>query len=121
MNDELMFDYLLNMGAMRPEQDEIKRKQAMVDALRGNAMTPQKGQMVSGHYVPQGLAGAVSQLGQGYLAKRGQEGVDARMGQMNNSQAQMLRDLRMQAERKRREQLGNAPGGAGFGADLGME
>ena len=27
MNDDLMFDYLLQMGAMRPEQEELKRKQ----------------------------------------------------------------------------------------------
>ena len=30
MNDELMFEYLMQMGAMRPEQEELKRKQAMV-------------------------------------------------------------------------------------------
>ena len=27
-NDAMLYDYLLQMGAMRPEQDELKRKQA---------------------------------------------------------------------------------------------
>lgn len=28
MDDNMMYEYLLAMGAMRPEQDELKRKQA---------------------------------------------------------------------------------------------
>jgi hypothetical protein len=94
MNDDLMFDYLLQMGAMRPEQDELKRKQAMVDALRGNALKPMEGQMVGKHYVAPGLAGAISQLGQAYMAKNQQGGVDQSMQGMNARQAQMLEELR---------------------------
>lgn len=94
MNDDVMFDYLLQMGAMRPEQDELKRKQAMVDALRGNAMKPMEGQMVGKHYVAPGLAGALSQVGQAYLAKQQQGNVDQGMQGMNARQAQMLDELR---------------------------
>ena len=94
MNDSDIFDYLLQMGAMRPEQDDLKRRQAMVDALRQGAMTPGQGQMVSGHYVPSGLAGLAGQLGQAYFAKQGQGAVDQRMGEMNEKQRRILSDLR---------------------------
>lgn len=94
MNDNMMFDYLVSMGQMRPEEAELKKKQAMVDALRKGALTPQQGQMVSGHYVPSGIAGAISQLGQAYFANKGQEGVDAGMKSMNSEQARLLQELR---------------------------
>lgn len=94
MNDDLMFDYLLQMGAMRPEQEELRKRQAMIDALRGNAMTPQQGQMIGKHYVGPGLAGAISQLGQAYMAKQGQEGVDARMAKFNTKQRNALEEMR---------------------------
>lgn len=94
MDDSMMFDYLVQMGAMKPEQDELKRKQAIVDLLRNNAMTQQQGQMIGKHYVGPGLAGAVSQLGQAYLAKQGQQGVDAGMSEMNARQKALLEALR---------------------------
>lgn len=94
MNDDLMFDYLLEMGAMRPEQEEMRRKQAMVDVLRKSSLTPMEGQMVGKHYVAPGIANAVSQLGQAYLASKAQKGVDTGMQQMNETQRRMLEDLR---------------------------
>ena len=114
MNDDLMFDYLVSMGQMRPEEAELKKRQAMVDALRKNAMTPQEGQMIGKHYVGPGIAGAISQLGQAYMASKGQEGLDTRMRDFNSRQAAEL-------EKLRRKRLGNAPGGSGFGMDLGMD
>lgn len=102
MNDDLMFDYLMQMGAMRPEQEELRRRQAMVEALRDNSMTPQKGQMISGHYVGPGIAGAISQLGQAYMAKQGQAGVDSKMAEFNAKQAQALEEMR----RRRRMGMG---------------
>ena len=114
MNDDLMFDYLVSMGQMRPEEAELKKRQAMVDALRKNAMTPQEGQMIGKQYVGPGIAGAISQLGQAYMASKGQEGLDTRMRDFNSRQAAEL-------EKLRRKRLGNAPGGSGFGMDLGMD
>lgn len=113
MNDDLMFDYLLQMGAMRPEQDELKRKQAMVDALRGNAMKPMEGQMVGKHYVAPGIAGALSQVGQAYLAKQQQGNVDQSMQGMNARQAQMLDELR----KRRKPAMGMGVQGAPVSAD----
>jgi hypothetical protein len=82
------------MGAMRPEQDELKRKQAMVDALRQSALTPMQGQMIGKHYVAPGLAQGIAQLGQAYMAKQQQNDVDASMKGFNTRQAQMLEELR---------------------------
>ena len=50
-NDDLMFDYLMQMGAMQPDMLELKRKQAMVDTLRNRSMEPMQGQMVGKRYV----------------------------------------------------------------------
>jgi hypothetical protein len=94
MDDGMMFDYLLQMGAMRPEQDELKRKQALVDALRGNALEPMQGQMIGKHYVGGGLGGALSKLGQAYFAKQGQQGVDTGLAGMNDRQRQLLEEMR---------------------------
>ena len=117
-NDAMLYDYLLQVGAMRPEQDELKRKQAMVDALRQGAMTPQQGQMIGKHYVGPGIAGALGQLGQAYFAKQGQGEVNRAMSNpnfnpalpegpnnvagLNQRQRKMLEDLR------RRSMLGQS-------------
>ena len=93
MNNDL-FDYLLQMGAMRPEQEDLKRKQAMIDALRGRAMEPMQGQMVGKHYVAPGLANAIAQMGTAYMAGQQQKGVDAGMAGFNDRQRQALEDLR---------------------------
>ena len=103
MNDELMFDYLLQMGAMRPEQEELKRKQAMVDALRGQAMQPMQGQMVGKHYVAPGIANAIAQMGTAYMAGQQQKGVDAGMQGMNEKQRLALEEMR---KRRRGEMPG---------------
>lgn len=94
MNDNLMFDYLLEMGAMRPEQEEMKRRQAMVEALRGNSLKPLEGQMVGKHYVAPGIANAIAQMGTAYMAGQQQKGLDAQMKTMNETQRLRLEELR---------------------------
>ncbi len=101
MNDDLMFDYLLQMGAMRPEQEELKRKQAMVEALRGQAMTPMQGQMVGKHYVAPGIANAIAQMGTAYMAGQQQKGVDSSAMAFNNRQRAALEEMR----RRRKPQM----------------
>lgn len=111
MNDDLMFEYLVQMGQMRPEEAELKKKQAMVDALRKNAMAPMEGQMIGKHYVAPGIAGAISQLGQAYMAKNAQGGVDQQMRGMNDRQRMALEELR-----KRRMTPGAMPAAGGMNA-----
>jgi hypothetical protein len=94
-NDDQMLDYLLTSVAYQPERDELKRKQAMVDALRQNAMTPQQGQMVSGHYVAPGLGGLVNQFANAYMAKQGQGQVDTASRKLMMDQIAELRKRRL--------------------------
>lgn len=94
MNDDLMFEYLLQMGAMQPEQQELKRKQAMVDALRKSSMQGPEGQMIGKHYVPPSMTQYAAQLGGAYMANKGQQGVDTALRGYNDNQRQMLEELR---------------------------
>lgn len=116
MNDELMFEYLVQMGQMRPEEAELKKKQAMVDALRKNSMAPMEGQMIGKHYVAPGIAGAISQLGQAYMAGQGQKGVDQQMQKFNATQAGQLNAMK---ESLRRKRLGLTGDGTMDTADYG--
>lgn len=118
MNDDMMFEYLVQMGAMRPEEAQLKKKQAMVDALRGNAMAPMQGEMVGKHYVAPGIGQAIAQLGQGYMAGNAQAGVDEQARGMNDRQRMALEELR----KRRRGGMGGMPGAmpsAGMGDPYG--
>ena len=94
MNDELMFDYLLGMGQMQPEAQDLRRRQEMITALRGQAMQAPQGQMVGKHYVPPSFTQYASQLGQGYMAGQAQGKQEKEMAGMSERQRQMLEDLR---------------------------
>lgn len=116
MNDEMMYEYLLQMGAMRPEQEELKRKQAMVDALRGQVMQPMQGQMVGKHYVAPGIANAIAQMGTAYMAGQQQKGVDSSAMDMNTRQRYALNDMQ---EKMRRKRMGLTGSGAMDMAEYG--
>lgn len=96
MNDNLMFDYLLQMGAMQPEQQQLLRRQAMVDALRKQSMTLPEGQMIGKHYVAPSITQQLATLGQGYFAGQGQKAQDVAMSDMNRRQRQALELMRQQ-------------------------
>ena len=113
MDDDLMFEYLLSMGAMTPEEEELRRKQAMVEALREQSMQSPQGQMVSGHYVAPSFTQYGAQLMNAYGAAKGQQGVDKRLGEMNAEQRRMLEDL------KRRRAM--KPGGGAMPATGSMD
>ena len=101
MNDEYMLEYLLQSGAMRPEEEELLRKQKMVDALRANSMESPQGQMVGKHYVAPSFTQYAAQLGTAYGARRGQEQVDDGMKKFNTKQGQMIKDLQARIAAKR--------------------
>ena len=92
--DEMMFEYLLQMGAMRPEEVEMMRKQKQIDALRGASMETPQGQMIGKHYVPPSITQYAAQLGQGYMAGKAQKGQDTAMRGMNERQRAMLEEMR---------------------------
>jgi hypothetical protein len=106
MNDQnqMMFDYLLQMGAMQPQQKELERKQAMIDALRKQSMTSPEGQMIGRHYVAPSWTEHLATLGQGYMAAKGQGTQDAAMKKMNETQRQDLIDLRNRQKQQQMQQ-----------------
>ena len=118
MNDDQIFDYLVAIGQMRPEEAELKKKQAMVDALRKGAMNPMQGEMIGKHYVGPGIAGAISQLGQAYFAGQGQQAIDTQQRDMNSRQAQLLDELR---KRRRGMSSGCAGDPTAIGYDTGYD
>lgn len=64
-NDDAVLQYLLEMGALNPEQAKLERQRARAAALMSTPM-PQ-GQMVGGHYIAPGL-GASLAAGLGQVA-----------------------------------------------------
>jgi hypothetical protein len=114
MDDNMMFDYLVKMGLLRPEQDEMKRKQAMIDMLRKDSMQAPEGQMIGKHYVAPSATQQIAKVMQGYGALMGQKGLDDRYKALNAQQGGILEELR-------RRRLGNAPGGSGWGMDIGFD
>lgn len=103
-SDEMMLEYLLQMQSMLPEQQQMTRRQAMVDALRKQSMTPLEGQMVGRHYVAPHLGQYLAQLGTGYLAGQGQKAQDAAFKKMTEDQRAEIEKIR---NRVRMGQQGN--------------
>jgi hypothetical protein len=75
-NNDMMYEYLMQMGAMRPEEEQMLRRQAQVDALRQGAMEPMRGQMAGRVYVAPGIGEAIAKMGTAYMAGQQQKGVD---------------------------------------------
>jgi len=101
MDDDYMLEYLLSMGAMRPEEVQLARKQAMVDALRSSSTQPLQGQQVGRVYVAPSIAQGIAQLATAYGARKGQEKVDLDYGDFNARQARAISDLRNRMAAKR--------------------
>lgn len=75
------------------QQADLDKKAQLAAALSGQAMTPQQGQMVSGHYISPGILGAISPMVQAFLANKVQGDVTAGKTDLNA---------------KYKDQLGNA-------------
>lgn len=94
MNEEEYFDYLVSIGAMRPEEAKLARQQAQVDTLRENAMATPQGKMVGNTYVNPSITQYASQLLNAYGARKGQQDLDTKYGDFNARQKAMLEALR---------------------------
>jgi len=108
-NNDMMYEYLMQMGAMRPEEDQMLRKQAMVDALRQQAMDPMKGQMAGRVYVAPGVGEAIAKMGTAYMAGQQQQGVDASMAKMNAKREEELRKMRERMMQRRNPAAADTP------------
>jgi hypothetical protein len=105
VNDDLMFEYLVKMGAMQPEEEQLMRKQQMVDALRNRSMESPQGQMVGKHYVAPSFTQYAGQLANAYGARKGQESADQKSAELNMARRQVL--MRMGDFRKAKTSMEN--------------
>ena len=94
MNDDKLFEYLISVGAMQPEEAQMMRQQNMVDQLRSSSMESPQGQMVGKHYVAPSFTQYAGQLANAYGAKKGQEQVDTKYAGFNARQKSLLEALR---------------------------
>lgn len=94
MNEQDYFDYFLEMGAMRPDEDKLKRKQAMVDYLRQSSLQAPQAQQAGRVVVAPSWTQVLGQVGQAYAANRGQKDADKMYGDMNAQRRAKLEALR---------------------------
>jgi hypothetical protein len=94
MNDQDYFDYFLEMGAMRPEDEKLKRKQAMVDYLRQASFDAPQAKQAGNVVVAPSWTQVLGQVGQAYAANRGQKEADEMYGDLNAKRRARLEALR---------------------------
>lgn len=102
MNDDLMLEYLLQAGAMRPEEEQLARRQAQVNTLRQMSLEAPQAQQAGRVVVAPSWTQALASVAQGYAAKKGQQSLDQSMGEFNNRQAAAIKALRDQMAMRRR-------------------
>lgn len=97
MNDELVFEYLTQMGAMAPEEEQLRRKQAQVDYLRRASLEAPQAQQAGRVVVAPSWTQVLGQVGQAYAANRGQKAMDKAYGDFTTRRIGALRAKRNQA------------------------
>jgi hypothetical protein len=92
--NQMMMEYLLEMGAMQPEQAELAKKQALVDALRQRSMQGPESRNAGRSVVAANPLEFLNQGLQGYAARKGQETSDMAMRDMSARRMKALEDMR---------------------------
>lgn len=102
MNEnDLYIEYLLEMGAMTPEQEKLARQQSYVDSLRQSATTTPQGRMVGNTYVAPSWAQYAAQLGNAWMARSGQKKLDEAYKAQNTTEQDAISRIRASLARKR--------------------
>jgi hypothetical protein len=113
MDNDLMIEYLIQMGMMAPEEAELKRKQAMIDSLRDKGATSPQGEMVGKHYVAPSITQYAAQMANAYGAGQGQKQLDSQLQGFSGRQIDAFEEMR------RRRQRGYAGPDRGYFRDSG--
>ena len=92
--NEMMIDYLMQMGMMRPDEMDLMRKQKQIEALREASGAPMTGQMIGKHYVAPSWTQGLAQVAKGAMAGRGQQMQDQALREFVDKQRQALEDMR---------------------------
>jgi hypothetical protein len=109
MNDDLYFDYLLQMGAMSPEEEKLARRQAQVDMLRAQSMQAPQAQQAGRAVVAPSWTQALAQVGQAYGASRGQKQLDQGYTDQSAKNVDYVKALRDRVAARRGAGKGSTP------------
>jgi hypothetical protein len=90
-NSDVWFDVYGAEGDMQPEEIELRRKQAQINALRERGMESQEGKMVGNTYVAPSFTQYAAQLANAYMGRKGQEGVDVKEKELGTRRGAALR------------------------------
>ena len=90
-NSDVWFDLYGAEGDMQPEEMALRRKQSQIDALRAQGMEAQQGRMVGNTFVAPSIAQYAAQLGNAYMGRKGQEGVDVKEKELGTRRGAALR------------------------------
>jgi hypothetical protein len=109
MNDDLYFDYLLQAGAMSPEEEKLARRQAQVDMLRAQSMQAPQAQQAGRVVVAPSWTQALAQVGQAYAANRGQKQLDQGYTDQSAKNVDYVKALRDRVAARRAAGKGSTP------------
>jgi hypothetical protein len=104
MDDNMMFEYLLQQGAMRPEEEQMMRRQDTIDALRNTGMQSPQAQQAGRAVVAPSWTQNLAQIGAAAAGKYGQKKLDKQYDAFNTKRGNSLMGMRNRA---------SAPGVAG--------
>lgn len=90
-SSDVWFDLYGAEGDMQPEEMELRRKQAQINALRDRGMEAQEGKMVGNTYVAPSFTQYAAQLANAYMGRKGQEGVDVKEKELGTRRGAALR------------------------------
>lgn len=86
MDPQLQQDVLGLGSEMDPQVAQVKRQQAMANALRQKAMAPMEGTQAGRIYKAPGIANLAANMYAGYKSQQMQPGIDQQMGTINQKQ-----------------------------------
>jgi hypothetical protein len=94
MDDNMMFEYLVEQGSMRPEEEQMLRRQGVIDALRQQGMQAPQAQQAGRLVVAPSWTQGLAQLGAAAAAKYSQNKLDQQYGAFNEKRANSLNRMR---------------------------
>lgn len=94
MDDNMLFEYLVQQGSMRPEEEQLLRRQGVIDALRQNGMQAPQAQQAGRAVVAPHWSQNLAQLGSAAAAKYGQKRLDTQYDAYNKKRGDSLSSLR---------------------------
>lgn len=94
MDDNMLFEYLVEQGSMRPEEEQLLRRQGVIDALRQQSMQAPQAQQAGRLVVAPSWTQGLAQLGSAAAAKYAQGKLDQQYGAFNAKRGNSLNRMR---------------------------